>query len=1321
MLPSTLGQYASYDVEEFPGSGVGAGASVYLSGVAGLPAGVYPLLPASYALLPGAFLVQAEPGYHSITPGKIGTLTDGTAVTAGYLTFGDSGLQNSSGYTGFAVRPGNYAQSLAQYTITDASTYFAAAAASSGVPAVLPADAGTLLIAASSTLNATGKVNSAAGTGGSAATIEISATDLTVTATPQTVAGSVSISAPVLTSWNAGDLILGGQLAPNGTSLDVTATNLTIGPGALLSAGQVLAVADQSIEVDSGAIVSSTSGASGAALKTLPATTALSLTHQDPTSTQSSLVADNGAALLAVSDTALPIVTRSGSAATSGIVQLDSGATLSTRGAVALDAPGGVAVADGANINAPGASWSLASNNIAFVPAGGVPSGTTPYTLQIDPTLLSQMQGAGAIQLSSAGSIDLLTTVALGAGGASSAPTLGLLGLTAGSINNVAGGDSVFGGKTVVLQGVATNSPSAPISGSGTLTFVADTLDIGAAAPTNNSASSSTSTTPAVATNLTIGGNSLTTLQVSGAVVGQGSVNLAIAGNTTIAASELTAASRSDTAVSAPDGTLTILQNGKADLPSSLVGSLGGQLSLSANSIQDSGTIIVPGGRISLTAAADPNAPTNAGGSAASSDITLASTAVINANGITVSAGDQTIGAAGGIVDITAAGNLTLSPGAAISVSGAASGPGATDAPAGYLSLTGGGAVTLGATLTGSAASDAIGGNFWLDAGQLVGGLPALANTLTAGGFNNLIDIRVRSGDLDSAAGTTLTANQITLTADTGVIDIAGTLNAPSAGLRGSIGLFAGNGVTLSGSLLANGTGSASGGSAGSGGEIELSTVSGWINLETGSTISATGATADLGGSLLLRAPAVVNTGDVNITSIGSTVSLQQITIEPVLALTTTAPGGGLDLGQYFNQQIEPLVSTYLNNVQSSGAIAQRFPQPASNSGQAKVVLEPGVALGVTGDVSLSPGEDLDLYALQTSGQLGAPLDLTVRATGNITLGASVSDGIAGNTLSSTPSSSFRFVAGADLGSANPLATVVGSGANLTLANNALVRTGTGDIDLVASNDVIINSGSSAYTVGYAGSPSFAAKFGGQTQINFPTGGGNVVINAGEDVVGFDQTDPQSPSNWLAREVKGGLGFWGVNLSAFDNDPWSLATFGGGDVNVSAARDVTGVSAAASDSLALVGTTQTLFASGGMTVTAGRDITTGQFLVADGIGSFNAGRSFATSPNQAAAITGSGETVGSIFELENSRVSLWAQDSITIEGILNPTVLLQPLATAGTANFYYFTYGANSAFNAQSSSGTVTVATDNVGIETLLGSAVAINGTAQSFASTRRI
>ena len=1260
VLPTMMGRYAPFDIQEFTDSNVGPGSSVYLSGGSGLAAGTYALLPARFALLPGAFLVQVAPGFKSLVPGTIGTLTDGTAVTAGYLTFGNTGLQYSSGYTGFVVRPGSYSQQLASYHLSTATDYFGSAAIAAGKTVALPADAGSLLFAASHTLNAFGKVNSAAGKDGVAATIEISSGELTVTGSEDQVASSgVSISAPIVSSWNAGNLILGGRISADGTSVSVTASKLTVATGAQLSAGQVIAVADQSIEVQSGATVASTSGVSGSAPSRLPKESQLTLKTADGSTI------DAGAALLAVSDSRVPIAVRSESGGSAGPVSggatitVNSGATLSTHGAVALDAPESIVV--NGTINAPGASWSLASNSIGFVADGHPGNGdsTSTDSLQINSSLLSQMQTAGALRLGSADTINLQTAVSLGVD-SSGAPTLGTLHLIGNSINNLSGGSSVLGGKTVTLEGLSTAALPAPTTGTGSLSFAANTLNVGPG-------------------NLNINGNSETTVQAATAVVGQGTGALAVAGNLTLSAPVITAQSRAETTIGVPDGTLTVQQSGTAPAASTLAASLGGHLSLTANQIQDSGSIITPGGSISLTATP------GASGASASSSLNVGSGAVIDVSGITVGVGDQTRGAAGGIVNLAATGAVTVASGSSINVSGAGAAPG------GLLSVLGGGTVTLDGTLAGSATAGASGGGFWLTAGQLAGGFSPLATKLAAGGFTNLVSVRVQSGDLSLAAGNTLTANQITLSADTGVIDIAGTLNAPSGGQSGSIGLFAGNGLALesTGSLLAKGTAA-----DGRGGQIELSTVSGVINLAGGS-IDVSGQAQK--GSLLLRAPAVVSTGEVGIGSFAANIlGTDHVVVEAVLpAYQNTG-----DFTQNFGQ-IQTDVTSFL--ALANGTIPDRL-KGASTNKELTYLVEPGVVIQQTGDLSLSSALDLQSLAL------GAPIDLTVRASGNISINAMVSDGVAANNplSASSPSSSLRFVAGADLASANPLAVKAGSGADLTLTGSGtFVRTGTGDIDLVASHDVIINSGASVYTTGVAGADPLQITLSGSNKprVNFLQGGGNLVVDAGHDVTGFDQIDPQSPSAWQGRGVKNGLGYYGLNVTAYDQDPWSLASFGGGDVRISAGRNVTNVSAAASDSLALDITTQkqTHFNSGGMTVTAGGDVTSGQFLVADGKGRFTAGRSFADN-------LGTPERPsGSLFELSTAQVSLWAQSDILVGGIMNPTVLVQPAANNKTSATF-FTYSGTSAFSAQSTGGDVSLQTNSDSVRPLLGTPVTDGG-----------
>src|SRR6185436_6604198 len=63
------------------------GEKIYLSGGSGLAAGYYTLLPARYALLPGAFRVTVKHNKGTFTdmlPGSSKQLADGSSIQAGY-------------------------------------------------------------------------------------------------------------------------------------------------------------------------------------------------------------------------------------------------------------------------------------------------------------------------------------------------------------------------------------------------------------------------------------------------------------------------------------------------------------------------------------------------------------------------------------------------------------------------------------------------------------------------------------------------------------------------------------------------------------------------------------------------------------------------------------------------------------------------------------------------------------------------------------------------------------------------------------------------------------------------------------------------------------------------------------------------------------------------------------------------------------------------------------------------------------------------------------------------------------------------------------
>ena len=302
-----------------------------------------------------------------------------------------------------------------------------------------------------------GSVLTAAAKGGAGALVNISAPELEITSgTGPASSGSIAVSGSVLQSWNSSQLILGGSAANGGSDVTVSASGVTIDGGVQLSADQILIVAQQSIDLKSGASVSSTSGKAGTVLASLPALEQLTLTDSGGNALPQ-------AGLLGVSDLELPVVARSGSVAGASIT-LEAGSHLNSGGALALDAPGTIAIAAG-TVGGKGASWSLSSDSVSFLG-----SSASNDSLNVNSGVLAELQQAGAARISSQGAIDIFAPVTLGAAAAGSAPTLNALTLLGTAINNQSGGNTVLGASTLTLGGIDAGAAALPVEGSGGLT-----------------------------------------------------------------------------------------------------------------------------------------------------------------------------------------------------------------------------------------------------------------------------------------------------------------------------------------------------------------------------------------------------------------------------------------------------------------------------------------------------------------------------------------------------------------------------------------------------------------------------------------------------------------------------------------------------------------------------------------------------------------------------------------------------------------------------------------------------------------------------------
>ncbi|HEX4201391.1 MAG TPA: hypothetical protein VHY59_07725, partial [Chthoniobacterales bacterium] len=98
------------------------GDQIYLNASNGLAAGVYTLLPARYALLPGAFLVTPTSG----TPTTTALQADGSSIVSGYRLSGLDVPAAQPNFTSFQVAPESVTRSRAEYDDSFANTFLKA-------------------------------------------------------------------------------------------------------------------------------------------------------------------------------------------------------------------------------------------------------------------------------------------------------------------------------------------------------------------------------------------------------------------------------------------------------------------------------------------------------------------------------------------------------------------------------------------------------------------------------------------------------------------------------------------------------------------------------------------------------------------------------------------------------------------------------------------------------------------------------------------------------------------------------------------------------------------------------------------------------------------------------------------------------------------------------------------------------------------------------------------------------------------------------------------------------------------------------------------
>ncbi|MBS0659374.1 MAG: filamentous hemagglutinin family protein [Verrucomicrobia bacterium] len=357
VLPSYQAAYAPLD-PNYAGAAA-PGERVWLEGGAGLPPGFYTVLPARYALLEGAFLVTpktSDPTAASLQP-------DGAALVSGYrFNAFESGQTGSPLRSAFEVAPAKVVRSRSEYVDSFANAFFTASAASRDTPPNrLPRDSGRLAFAALQSLRIEGTLRAAAPEGARGGLVDIASPTEIFIGTDRAAAptGALFLDAAMLSAFGAESLLIGGSRSSAGTnsavqvlSRSVTVDNAT----APLSGTDLILVAGRTLDLRPGSQVRS-SGGSSAGLDPLVFGDA-------------AVPGSGEGALVRVSASGAPAVTRFGLDSSNSAVRLQIGRGAQLEGnALVVDSTGATVLADDARLRGANSLLSSSRISLALAAA----------------------------------------------------------------------------------------------------------------------------------------------------------------------------------------------------------------------------------------------------------------------------------------------------------------------------------------------------------------------------------------------------------------------------------------------------------------------------------------------------------------------------------------------------------------------------------------------------------------------------------------------------------------------------------------------------------------------------------------------------------------------------------------------------------------------------------------------------------------------------------------------------------------------------------------------------------------------------------------
>ncbi|MDQ3185132.1 MAG: filamentous hemagglutinin family protein [Pseudomonadota bacterium] len=1257
--------FAPGDRQENTGFDRMAGDAVYLSGIPGLPAGVYTLLPAHYALLPGAYAVRLNADVPNLLPGQAYSKQDGTQVVPGYVTDSRhaSGGPRDALWNGFEVLTREQVLQRSEITLTQATEFFADGRNR-------PQDAGLLSLDTTGGLKLDAIFKLAAATGGRGAAVDISAPKIAITngapsGTPGIDPLATRIAVTTLNAMGAASLFLGGTRSlatgSDSTTLTVNADEVTLANDAnhVLKGDEIILAAKNTLTLKSGSAIEAQDNAeSGSA---------------------SYSTAGNGALVRAGSTPAA--FSRTGSPDRSlGTLIGEGGSAIRSGNSITLDATkqntfAGTTIFADDKGNPVAGNLTIGATRVNF---GNAPAGSEGLVLS--QSELDGLNSLNSLTLASYSTFDLYGDVSVGGVNAEGKPTLQALNLLGAGLAGLNNGD-----KTAHLRAtnVLISNPAAAAfaaggtPGNGVLAIQADKLVFGEGAK----AIQGFSQVDARANEIIGRGSGLTDI-----VAGETNLNVARINGEQGANQTLAAAGKLDATKIEADRTLAA------------VDTLGAKWALSGTEVMFNTEATLRSGHLKLAAT--------------TGNLELGATAVANAAGRSVTFFDVERASPGGTIELASGnGDVVVQNGAQVNVSavpGGDAGKVTVHARNGTATITAGSVQGLVTADTSGARGD--GARFDLDVGALAD-FSTFNTTVNQGVFDGARTFRVRTGDVSLAASDTVKAKEVRIAVDGGKLDLAGHIDA-SGKDGGSIHLYAKNDVAVLASAKLDGYAT---GNGKNGGEVEIGTTEGRLNLAAGGTVDVHGgggAQAGEGGEVVLRAPRTGSGAgsEVAVDGVNSgingarSVVLEAVKVyDQITTLTSTGASSGTGGATLSLDTVNTDNTSFASHV---GTIASRL----GKAGDANFHVRAGVE--VRSDPAVNAG-DLTLsenWNLGTSRAGEEPGMLTLRAEGNLKLDNNLSDGFNVATAFSsgtTPATllagdswSYRLVAGADTGAVDPLAVNAGSG-DVTLAAGKLVRTGTGDIHIVAGHDIKLADGKSAiYTAGRVAD--LADGFVTPANAQFSQGGGNVSLAALGDIVGSPST--QLYSNWLFRQGKlnettGEYALQPAWWVRFDQFQQGIGALGGGDITLIAGGKVENVSAStptqarmtarAPDASKLAKT-----GGGDVRVKSGGDLLGGQYYADRGELVLKAGGKVDSGQNV------SGSPLYTILALGDAQARVRAQSDVNIHTVLNPHLVVQSSGNGAAFNVnnatspswsLFSTYGADSSVAMQSLEGKVTL------------------------------